>query len=176
MFAALYLPDFELQTVLRHQPELQEQPVGLLEHEGAKATIFQLTKSAADAGVSPGMTPSQGLARCLSLIIKPRALAQEKIAGEILLGYASTLAPEIEATAPGVCTVHFTSTKNCRANVEAVVRQLAELQLSAQAGLAPTPDLSFLAACLAQPVLQIDDPEDFLAPLPIETLRYLPHL
>jgi protein ImuB len=176
MFAALYLPDFELQAAFRHQPEFQDQPVGLLEHEGAKATIFQLTKSATDAGVSPGMTPSQGLARCLSLIIKPRALAQEKIAGEILLGYASTLAPEIEATAPGVCTVHFTSTKNCRANVESVVRQLAELELSARAGLAATPDLSFLAACLAQPVLQIDDPEDFLAPLPIETLRYLPHL
>ncbi|HSU86178.1 MAG TPA: hypothetical protein VLI42_05555 [Chthoniobacterales bacterium] len=176
MFAALYLPDFELQAALRHQPELQDQPVGLLEHEGAKTTIFQLTKSAADAGVSSGMTPSQGLARCLSLIIKPRALAQEKIAGDILLGYASTLAPEIEATAPGICTVHFTSTKNCRTNVETVVRQLAEMQLSAQAGLAPTPDLSFLAACLAQPVLQIDDPEDFLAPLPIETLRYLPHL
>jgi hypothetical protein len=49
------------------------------------------------------------------------------------------------------------------------------LQLRAQAGLAATPDLSFLAACLAQPILQIDDPENFLAPLPIETLRYLPH-
>lgn len=176
MFAALYLPDFELQAALRHQRELQHQAVGLLEHEGAKATIFQLTKSAAAAGVTQGMTPSQGLARCLSLIIKPRALAQEKIAGEILLHHASTLAPEIEATAPGVCTVHFTSTKNCRANVEAVVRQLAELQLRAQAGLAATPDLSFLAACLAQPVLQIDHPENFLAPLPIETLGYLPHL
>jgi len=47
------------------------------------------------------------------------------------------------------------------------------LQLSAQAGLAATPDLSFLAASLARPVLQIDDPQKFLAPLPIETLRYL---
>jgi hypothetical protein len=176
MFAALYLPDFALQAALRHEPELHQQPVALLENEEAKATILQLTKSAADAGVGQGMTPSQGLARCLSLIIKPRAIAQEKIAGEILLHHASTLAPEIEATAPGVCTVHFTSMKNCRENVERVVRQLALLQLTAQAGVAATPDLSFLAACLAQPVLQIDDPKDFLAPLPIETLRYLPYL
>ncbi len=40
----------------------------------------------------------------------------------------------------------------------------------AQAGLAATPDLSFLAACLARPVLQIDDAQKFLAPLPLETL------
>ncbi len=176
MFAALYLPDFELQAALRHEPELRAQPVALLENEEAKATIFQLTPSAAEAGVQAGMTPSQGLARSLRLIIKPRARAQEKIAGEILLHHAATLAPEIEATAPGVCTVHFTSRKNCRENVERVVRQLAQLQLTAQAGIAATPDLSFLAACLARPVLQIDDAQDFLAPLPLETLRHLPQL
>jgi protein ImuB len=176
MFAALYLPDFELQAALRHEPQLREKPVALLENEEAKSTILQLTKSAEDAGVSRGMTPSQGLARCLSLIIKSRARAQEKIAGEILLHHASTLAPEIEATAPGICTVHFSSTKNCRENVERVVRQLAQLQLTAQAGLAATPDLAFLAACLTRPVLEIDDPKKFLGPLLVETLRYLPQL
>jgi protein ImuB len=176
MFGALYLPDFELQAALRYEPELHQQPVALLDNEEAKATILQLTKSAADAGVSLGMTPSQGLARCLRLIIKRRAFAQEKIAGKILLQHAAALAPEIEATAPGVCTVHFTSTKNCRDNVERVVRQLAQLQLTAQAGLAATPDLSFLAARLARPVLQIDDPKKFLGALPIETLRHLTQL
>jgi len=174
MFGALYLPDFELQAVLRHQPELQQQPVALLDNKEAKAKIMQLTPSAAAAGVRAGLTASQALARCLSLIIKPRARVQEKIAAEILLHHAAMLAPEIEATAPGICIVHFTSLKNCRANVERVVRQLAQLQLTAQAGLAATPDLSFLAACLARPVLQIDDPTKFLGPLPIETLSHLP--
>jgi hypothetical protein len=174
MFAALYLPDFELQAALRHEPALRARPVALLDDEEAKAKIMQLTRSAVEAGVSAGLTASQGLARCLSLVIKPRARGQEKIAGEILLHHAATLAPEIEATAPGVCTVHFTSLKNCRENVARVVRQLAQLQLRAQAGLAATPDLSFLAACLARPILQIDDPQEFLGPLPIETLRSLP--
>jgi nucleotidyltransferase/DNA polymerase involved in DNA repair len=171
MFAALYLPDFELQAALRHEPELRGQPVALLESEEARATIFQMTASATAAGVSVGMTPSQGLARCLSLRIRSRALAQEKIAGDILLHHAAILAPEIEATAPGVCTVHFTAWKNGRENVERVVRQLAALQLTAQAGIAATPDLSFLAACLAQPVLEIENPAEFLGPLPIETLK-----
>ena len=174
MFAALYLPDFELQAALRHQPELHQQPVALLDDDEAKAKIMQLTKSAAEAGVRAGLTASQGLARCLSLLIKPRVRAQEKIAGEILLHHAAMLAPEIEATASGVCTVRFTSLKNCLENTERVVRQLAQLQLTAQAGLAATPDLSFLAAFLARPILQIDHVQDFLASLPIETLSHLP--
>ncbi len=173
MFAAIYLPDFELQAALRHEPGLSEKPVVLLDDEEAKAKIMQLTPKAAEAGVNLGMTASQGLARCLSLRIKSRAREQEKVAGEILLHHAATLAPEIEATGPGLCTVHFTATKNCRKNIERVVRQLAELHLVAQAGLAATPDLSFLAACLARPVLQVDDPQQFLAPLPIETLLWL---
>ncbi len=176
MFAALYLPNFELQAALRHQPELHQQPVALLDDEEAKAKILQLTKSAAEAGVRAGLTASQGLARCSGLIIKPRARRQEKIAGEILLHHAATLAPEIEATAPGVCTVRFTSRKKCRENLECVVRQLAQLQLQAQAGLAATPDLSFLAACLGRPVLQIDHAQSFLGPLPIETLLHLSQL
>ena len=173
MYAALYLPDFELQALLRHTPEFYQQPVALLDDEEAKAKITQLTKPAADAGVMVGMTASQGRARCLSLTIKGRVREQEKIAGEILLHHAATLAPEIEATAPGICTVHFTSRKNCRENVEGVVRQLAALELRAQAGLASTPDLSFLAACLAQPVLEMDDAKEFLAPLPLELLTHL---
>jgi protein ImuB len=170
MFAALYLPDFALQAALRHEPELHAKPVALLDDEQSKATIIQLTKSAAEAGVRKGMTPSQALARCLSLIIRSRAREQEKIAGEILLHHAGTLAPEMEATAPGVCTVRFTSKKNWVEKIERVITALAQLQLTAQAGIAATPDLSFLAACLARPVLQIDDAKKFLAPLPIETL------
>src|SRR5262245_4815778 len=123
MFAALYLPDFELQAALRHEPALWQKPVALLDNEEARAKIIELTPKAAEAGVNVGMTASQGLARCLSVIIKSRAREQEKIAGEILLHHAATLAPEIETTAPGVCTVHFTSKKNCREKVQRVVRQ-----------------------------------------------------
>ena len=51
-----------------------------------------------------------------------------------------------------------------------VIEQLAECEISAQAGIAATPDTSFLAAHLARPVLHIENAKEFLAPLPIETL------
>ena len=170
MFATVYVPNFYLQAVLRHQPELADKPVALIDDQQTKAAIIQLNRAAEEVGVTCGMTPSQGLARCLQLIVKCRLRAQEEAVTQMLLHFCYTLAPHIEATAPGVCTVQFTDTRNVTREVERVIAQLEEAGITTQAGIAPTPDASFLAAHLAQPVLQIDDPKNFLAPLPIETL------
>jgi nucleotidyltransferase/DNA polymerase involved in DNA repair len=170
MFATIYLPDFYLQSVLRHQLELRAKPVALIDDLEKKAVIIQLNAVAEQAGVRCGMTPSQGLARSLQLVVKTRLFAQEKLVQEILLHFAGTLAPYVEATGAGISTVQFTDAKNLSQKVERVIEQLAEAEIAAQAGIAPTPDASFLAAHLAKPVLQIDDASEFLAALPIETL------
>lgn len=170
MFATIYLPNFYLQAAMRHQPELRSQPIGLIDGEEAKASIIQLNQAAENVGVRLGMTPSQGLARCLSLVIKTRLRAQEKLLDDLLLHFAFSLAPFVEATAPGICTVEFTDDRNVLRKVERAVAQLHESEIEGRAGIARTPDASLLAAHLAQPVLQVGDAKDFLAPLPIETL------
>ena len=111
MFATIYLPNFYLQAAMRHQPELRSKPFALLDDNQAKAGIIQLNEAAENAGVRKGMTPSQGLARCPSLIVKTRARSQEKLIDQILLHYAFTLSPYVEATAPGVCTIQFTDNR-----------------------------------------------------------------
>ena len=170
MFATIYLPDFYLQAAMRHQPELNGQPVALLDDQEKKAVITQLNGTAEELGVRRGMTPSQGLARSLALVIKVRNHGQEKLLQEILLHLAGTLSPYVEATAPGLSTVEFTDSRNLETKVAKVIEQLADSEISAQAGIAPTLDASFLAAHLAQPVLQIENANEFLAALPIEVL------
>lgn len=170
MFATIYLPDFYLQAALRHQPDLSGKPVALIDDEEKKAVIIQLNPAAEKTGVRVGMTPSQGLARYLDLVIKVRSHSQEKLLQDILLHFAGTLAPFVEATAPGIATVQFTDSRNVAAKVSYVVEQLTDSEIVAQAGIAPTPDASFLAAHLARPVLQIDNASEFLAALPIEVL------
>ena len=170
MFATIYLPDFYLQAAMRHQPELVAQPVALIGDADKKAVIMQLNATADQAGVRLGMSPSQGLARTLALVIKVRSGAQEQVLQDILLHLAGTLSPYIEATAPGIATVQFTDTKNLGDKVARVVAQLSASEIAAQAGIASTPDASFLAAHLAKPVLEIGDTREFLAALPIEVL------
>jgi protein ImuB len=192
MFATIYLPNFYLQAATRHQPELGATPVALIEEQDRKPVIIQLNDAAGKAGIRKGMTPSQALARSLRVVIKARTRAQEKSIQEILLHYAFTLSPFVENTAPGVCTIQFTkwnrhplARRNRLAKAAAdnrlarspdhhsvlrVIEQLAECEIAAQAAIAPAPDISFLAAHLARPVLQIENAKEFLAPLPIETL------
>ena len=199
MFATIYLSNFYLQAAMRHQPGLCEKPVALIEEQEKKPVIIQLNDVAEEAGICKGMTPSQALARSLQVVIKVRARMQEKSIQQILLHYAFTLSPFVEATAPGICTVQFTSWhrhplarrslsakeaadnqlsrhgertgSQCHDNVLRVIEQLAECEIWAQAGIAPTPDTSFLAAHLARSVLEIENAKEFLAPLPIEVLE-----
>ena len=117
MFATIYLPDFYLQAALRHQPELTGKPVALLDDQEKKAVLIQLNRRAEELGVRHGMTPSQGLARTLDLVIKGRSLVQEKLLEEILLHFAGTLSPFVEATAPGIATIEFTDSRNLGAKV-----------------------------------------------------------
>jgi protein ImuB len=170
MFATVYLPNFYLQAAMRHHPELAAKPVGLIEEREKKPVIIELNETAETAGVRKGMTPSQALARCLQVVIKIRERAQEKSIGEILLQHAFMLSPFVEATAPGVCTIQFTDNRNLAAKLIRIIAQLRKCQITAQSGIAVLPDTSFLAAHLARPVLQIDEPKKFLELLPIETL------
>src|SRR5215831_15860640 len=171
MFATIYLPNFYLQAATRHQPELHAKPVALIEEQERKPVIIQLNDTAEKAGIRKGMTPSQALARSLQVVIKVRARAQEKSIQEILLHYTFTLSPFVESTAAGICTVQSTDHRHLKVKVVRVIEQLAECEIRAQAGIAATPDTSFLAAHLARPVLQIENTKEFLAPLSIETLE-----
>jgi nucleotidyltransferase/DNA polymerase involved in DNA repair len=173
MFATIYLPNFYLQAAMRHQPELSAQPVALLEEQEKKPVIIQLNEAAEQAGIRKGMTPSQALARYLQVTIKARGRTQEKSIQEMLLHYAFTLSPFVEATKPGICTIQFTDNRDLSAKVSRVIEQLAECEIRAQAGIAITPDISLLIPHLARPVLEINDAKEFLAPLPIETLAMI---
>ena len=155
---------------MRHHPKLRAQPVALIDTAESKVSIIQLNELAEKAGVAKRMTPSQALARCLQVAIRTRERAQENVIDEILLQHAFMLSPFVEATGPGICTVQFTDNRDLTAKLSHIIAKLAKCEIQAQAGIASLPDTSFLAAHLARPVLQIDEPKEFLAPLPIETL------
>jgi protein ImuB len=170
MFTTIYLPNFYLQAAMRHHPKLRAQPVGLIDLSHKKVAIIELNDAAEQAGVTKGMTPSQALARCLQVAIRTRERAQEKLMDEILLQHAFMLSPFVEATAPGICTIQFTDNRQLIAKVSRVLAKLEKCEIRAHIGIASLPDTSLLAAHLARPILQIDEPRKFLAPLPIETL------
>jgi protein ImuB len=127
-FAVIQIPDFALQAVLRHEPELRDKPVVLVEdtlspdtsvpniarnYDGedaqrtAKAHIIQLTRAALDSGVESGMSVSQARARCRDLLVRSRSLPAEQSAQATLLECAWSVSSFVENTAPGLVTLQL---------------------------------------------------------------------
>ncbi len=161
MFAVIFIPNFSLQAVLRHEPELREQPVALVDSKLLKPVIVQLTPAARSCGVCEGLTASQAMARCAELIIKPRSPSQEESATEVLLQTAYAFSPNIEATAPGLCTMElkgmaFGSDDGAvEPWAKKIIEVLAQFHIAAKVGLAATPELALLAAREAETVLTL---------------------
>jgi len=161
MFAVIFIPNFSLQAVLRHEPDLRALPVALVDSKLLKPAIVQLTPAAQACGVAEGLTASQAMARCAELIIKPRSPAQEDSATEVLLQTAYAFSPNIESTAPGLCTMElkgmaFDSHQGAiEPWAQKIIEVLAQFHLAAKVGLAVTPELALLAARAASPVMAL---------------------
>ncbi len=179
-FASLFIPNFYLQAALRGHAlsteqlkpneSVFQQPAALIDEREKKPVILEWNQAAQSAGVAAGMTPSQALARCLDLLILPRSLQQELSVQEILLERAFSLSPYVEETAPGLCTVQFFDHRDRNSEISRALTELCSCQIIACAGVGPDPDVSYLAAHRAEPILAVDNSNEFLAPLPLEVL------
>jgi protein ImuB len=178
MFAVIFVPDFRLQAALRWRAELDSKPVAVVDGDAAKSVVAECNEAARRDGVTPGMPVAQAFARCPALVLLPCSPSEEAAAGALLLEMAFSLSPSVEATAAGCCTVDLQ--KDNRGRWETVcgeiARQLGEFRLGAKIGVAPNPDLAFIAARRAEPVLVVHSPRAFLSQLAVAEIDPPPQL
>jgi protein ImuB len=104
MFAVLHVPDFALQCVLRREPELRNHALALT--DGAlPACVRQMTPAARAHGVAAGMTTTQALGRCPSLLFRTTSPLDAESA--CLLQCAERFSPWLEATGEGVVSLEL---------------------------------------------------------------------
>src|SRR6187402_2059398 len=154
MFAVISIPDFSLQSVLRHEPDIRTFPVAVVNDDSPKSPVAQVTEAARRFGVFPGITSTQAKARCERIAFRLRSPAQEDSAQEIVLECAYAFAAYTESTGPGLCTLdlrglpllkadHLSETLHLWAGQ--VVERLEQFQLAARVGIGATPALALQA-------------------------------
>src|SRR5450631_2031374 len=95
-FAAIFLPQFYLQAVLRLREEKWKEPIAIVEGETAKGCVLEFTDRAAQAGVRQGMASPQAIARCADLRLWQRSLLQEQIITALLIETGGMFSPFVE--------------------------------------------------------------------------------
>ena len=111
MFATIYLPNFYLQAALRHQPELSGQPVALIDDLGKKGGDYSAQCGRRTNRGALRNDAEPGFGAVSSACDKNEKPSQEKLLQDILLHFAGTLAPYVEATGAGISTIQFTDTQ-----------------------------------------------------------------
>ena len=179
-YAVIYVPQFSLQAVLRHEPEQWAKPVVLVDPALRTPLICEVTEPARVAGVTQGLTPTQAMARCAHVLVRPRSLSQENAATTALLQCAYAFSPHLEASAPGLCTLDLHNLAALagadRTALDAWGRKLqgvlAGVQLSVAVGLGATPNVARHAARWASGMEIVEAPDAFMAALPqVEAIR-----
>lgn len=186
MHAAIHLPCFALQAVLRAQPQAKRAAVAVLEVsdsplEQSKADQQRLLHVNAEAerhGIHAGMASGMAMARCAGLVLLHRRADAEQGAQNDVLECAAQWTPHYETTAPGLCVLDVSRVHHLADRLEECGRSihahLGAQHLHARIGFAARADLAVLAAHAAKPVLVWREGETdgatYLRALPLSAL------
>jgi protein ImuB len=166
MYAALYIPDFPLQAILRLQEEWRGKSFAVLDAENR---VAHMTAAARGDAVELGMTPTQAMARSPGIILRARSAMQEEAAQAALLQCAAGFSPFIEATGQGVATINLRGlAKFDEADANRLLERVGALQLRGKVGIASDPDVAWLAARTTERLKVIEDVDLFLRGVGIE--------
>lgn len=174
MFAVIETPQFSLQALLRFNPALRGEPVGILQGEGRRATVTQVSASA--RGVALGMTAAQALSECPTLQLVEPDVTAEREAGALLMNLAWTLSPRVEPTALGLYTIDLSGadSKRLTQQIRGLRVSLEHQGLAVRIGIGPNALVARFAAQLTERETWVNDTGEFLKSLPATLLEFTP--
>lgn len=182
MFAAIFIPDFPVEAIVRLRPEWRERAVAVMEGTAPLLRVAAVNDRAADAALEAGMTKLQAeeLAHASQAVLAMRSPEQEASAQAALLDVACGFSPRVEDTAPGIVLLDLAGLERIFGLPAKIARDLArrcsEIGLEAQVAVAANPDAAVHAARGFSGVTVIPEGREAerLATLPVEVLAVTP--
>ena len=174
-FAAIHIPDFIVQAVVRGEVALRERAVAIVEGTPPLWSVVAANRRAAQVGIELGMAKSQA-AQFTGVEIRHRSPAQEKTTHEALLDLGWSVSPRVEDTAPDTIVLDLAGLSGLFGAEEKIAQELAKrgsgLGLSARIAVAENIEVAILASRGLPGVTLIPPGEEAkrLRALPVHTL------
>jgi protein ImuB len=154
-FAAIYIPDFPVEAILRAEPELRERAVAVVEGTPPLVRVVAVNERAAQAGVEPGMTKLQAEERLVACAtstgtVRQRSADREAAAHAALLDCACGFSPRVEDTASDTVVLDLAGLERIFGVPAKIARDLArrcsEMGLETNVAVASNADTAVLAS------------------------------
>jgi protein ImuB len=174
-FAAIFVPDFSVQAILRVEPELRSQAVVILEGKPPLQRVFALNEKARQTGIEPCMTKLQ-LEACPELVLRNRSTLQESAAHAAVVDCAQSFSPRVEDTAADLIVLDIEGMEPLFGPPPKLACELArrasDLGIEVNVAVARNPDAANLAAHGFPGITVIPggSEEERLADLPVSIL------
>src|ERR1700674_3196516 len=180
-FAAVHIPDFIVQAVVRGEIALRGRAVAIVEGTPPLWSVVAANRRAAQVGIELGMAKSQA-AQFTGVEIRHRSPAQEKTTHEALLDLGWSVSPRVEDSAPDTIVLDLAGLSGLFGTEEKIAQELAKrgcgLGLSARIAVAENIEVAILAARGLPGVTLIPPGEEAkrLRALPVHTLLPVPEI
>ena len=149
MFAAIFIPDFALEAIVRAEPLLRERPVAVLEGAPPLERVIIANAKAQIAGAVVGLTKAQA-EQAPGLVLRARSSDQEASAHAALLDCAHAFSPRVEDTAADTVLLDIAGLERIFGSPQKIARDLgrkiSEIGLEAQVGIASNLETALHAA------------------------------
>jgi protein ImuB len=176
-FAAIHVPDFVVEAVVRAEPGLREAMVAILEGTPPLVNIIAANSRARAAGIEAEMSKLEA-ERMPGLALRPRSPALEAAAHRALLECAQAFSPRVEETAADTALLDLAGLEPLFGPPQKMAHELEqrarELGLEVCVAVASNPDATVHAARGFPGVTFIPAGREAerLGPLPLEVLFF----
>ncbi len=150
LYCCVHAAEFPAQALLRFQPDLQSQPVAVLDGRPPQETVCALNQKARIRGAVTGMTrlEAEGIS---GLHLLSRSIEMETAARDVLLECAARFSPRIEEVSEGIacgCVLDITGTERLFGPSEALTERLRTALAAAGFRVSIAVSINFYAACM----------------------------
>src|SRR5882724_779459 len=97
LFACIFVPDFPIAALVRSTPELEQQPLAIIDGSPPLVKVISVNQAARRLGAQPGITKLQAES-VPQLHLRRRSAALEAAAHAALLDCACAFSPRVEDT------------------------------------------------------------------------------
>src|SRR4051812_2163577 len=181
MFAAIFIPDFPLEAIVRAEPLLGERAVAVLEGAPPLERVIIANANAQVAGVVNGLTKAQA-EQSPKVVLRARSGEQEAAAHAALLDCAHSFSPRVEDAAPDTVLLDIAGLERLFGTPQKIARdlggQISQIGLEARLGVAWNIETALHAARGFEGITVIPPGEEALrlGPLSVDVLAPAPEI